>query len=125
MEQDVWEKCSVVSGTDHAGIATQVVVEKKLLKEKKLTRHDLGREQFVSEVWKWKNEYGSRIVKQLKRLGSSLDWDREVFTMDEKLSRAVNEAFVRMFNEGLIYRDTRLVNWCCKLRTAISDIEGS
>jgi len=112
-----------VPGTDHAGIATQVVVEKKLMKERNLSRHDLGREKFIEEVWKWKNEYGGGIVSQLKRLGSSLDWDREVFTMDEKLSRAVTEAFVRCFDEGLIYRDNRLVNWCCKLNTAISDIE--
>jgi len=110
-------------GTDHAGIATQVVVEKKLQKERNITRHDLGREKFIEEIWKWKQDYGWRIVNQLKRLGCSLDWDREVFTMDKKLSKAVTEAFIRMFNAGLIYRETRLVNWCCKLNTAISDIE--
>ncbi|KAL8526538.1 hypothetical protein ACS0TY_015654 [Phlomoides rotata] len=108
---------------DHAGIATQVVVEKKLKRERQLTRHDLGREGFVAEVWKWKNEYGGTILRQLRRLGASLDWSRECFTMDEKRSAAVTEAFVRLHKEGLIYRDIRLVNWDCTLRTAISDIE--
>ncbi|KAM7474595.1 hypothetical protein LguiB_021838 [Lonicera macranthoides] len=112
-----------VPGMDHAGIATQVVVEKKIAKERKLTRHDVGREAFVSEVWNWKNEYGGMILKQLRCLGASLDWSRECFTMDEKRSKAVTEAFVRLYKEGLIYRDLRLVNWDCVLRTAISDIE--
>ncbi|KAL0336886.1 UNVERIFIED_CONTAM: Valine--tRNA ligase, mitochondrial 1 [Sesamum calycinum] len=112
-----------VPGMDHAGIATQVVVEKKLMREMKLTRHDVGRERFVAEVWKWKNEYGGTILKQLRRLGASLDWTRECFTMDEKRSLAVTEAFVRLHKERLIYRDLRLVNWDCVLRTAISDIE--
>ncbi|KAK9292131.1 hypothetical protein L1049_020089 [Liquidambar formosana] len=112
-----------VPGMDHAGIATQVVVEKKIMRERKLTRHDIGRERFVSEVWNWKNQYGGTILKQLRRLGASLDWSRECFTMDEKRSRAVTEAFVRLYTEGLIYRDLRLVNWDCVLRTAISDIE--
>lgn len=112
-----------VPGMDHAGIATQVVVEKKIMRERQLTRHDLGRHKFVSEVWKWKNDYGGQILKQLRRLGASLDWSRECFTMDEKRSKAVTEAFVRLYREGLIYRDLRLVNWDCVLRTAISDIE--
>eukprot|EP00899_Mesostigma_viride_P028366 jgi/Mesvir1/8714/Mv02646-RA.1 len=112
-----------VPGTDHAGIATQTVVEKKIMRDKKLTRHDLGREEFLKQVWAWKEQYGNTILSQLRRLGSSVDWDREVFTMDEKLSKAVLEAFVRMYEQGLIYRDNRLVNWCCTLRTAISDIE--
>uniref|UniRef100_A0A0D9VNJ4 valine--tRNA ligase n=1 Tax=Leersia perrieri TaxID=77586 RepID=A0A0D9VNJ4_9ORYZ len=112
-----------VPGVDHAGIATQVVVEKKLMREKKLTRHDIGREEFVSEVLKWKNEYGGTILNQLRRLGASLDWSRECFTMDEPRSKAVTEAFVRLYKQGLIYRDYRLVNWDCTLRTAISDVE--
>ncbi|XP_042596493.1 valine--tRNA ligase-like [Cyprinus carpio] len=110
-------------GCDHAGIATQVVVEKKLMRERKMTRHDLGRENFIQEVWKWKNEKGDRIYHQLKKLGSSLDWDRACFTMDDKLSYAVQEAFVRMHEEGVIYRSKRLVNWSCTLNSAISDIE--
>lgn len=93
-----------VPGLDHAGIATQVVVEKKLMRDRRSTRHDLGREKFVSEVWKWKHEHGGNILKQLRRLGASLDWSRECFTMDEKRSKAVIEEFVRLFKEGLIYR---------------------
>ncbi|KAM2975805.1 hypothetical protein FF1_001925 [Malus domestica] len=112
-----------VPGMDHAGIATQVVVEKKLMRERQLTRHDIGREKFVAEVWNWKNKYGGTILQQLRRLGASLDWSRECFTMDEKRSRAVTEAFVRLHKQELIYRDNRLVNWDCVLRTAISDIE--
>ncbi|XP_070532577.1 valine--tRNA ligase-like [Ptychodera flava] len=110
-------------GCDHAGIATQVVVEKKLMRERQLTRHDLGREKFVEEVWKWKNEKGDRIYEQLKAMGSSYDWDRACFTMDDKLSRAVKESFVRLHDEGVIYRSNRLVNWSCRLNSAISDIE--
>ncbi|XP_053395585.1 valine--tRNA ligase-like [Mercenaria mercenaria] len=110
-------------GCDHAGIATQVVVEKKLWKEQKVTRHALGREKFVEQVWKWKNEKGDRIYHQLKRLGGSYDWDRACFTMDPKLCRAVAEAFVRLHEKGLIYRSVRLVNWSCTLNSAISDIE--
>ncbi|KAJ3677900.1 hypothetical protein LUZ60_001703 [Juncus effusus] len=112
-----------VPGMDHAGIATQVVVEKKLMRENKLTRHDIGREKFVSEVWKWKEQYGGTILTQERRLGASLDWSRECFTMDEKRSNAVTEAFVRLHEQGLIYRANRMVNWDCTLRTAISDIE--
>eukprot|EP00057_Strongylocentrotus_purpuratus_P008719 XP_011663193.1 PREDICTED: valine--tRNA ligase-like [Strongylocentrotus purpuratus] len=112
-------------GCDHAGIATQVVVEKKLWREKKLTRHDLGRDKFVEEVWKWKNEKGGRIYDQLRTLGSSMDWDRACFTMDPKLYSAVQEAFVRMHQNGTIYRSNRLINWSCTLKSAISDIEVS
>uniref|UniRef100_A0A8C8G9G2 valine--tRNA ligase n=1 Tax=Oncorhynchus tshawytscha TaxID=74940 RepID=A0A8C8G9G2_ONCTS len=110
-------------GCDHAGIATQVVVEKKLMRERGLSRHDLGRDQFIQEVWKWKNEKGDRIYHQLKKLGSSLDWDRACFTMDPKLSYAVQEAFIRLHEDGVIYRSKRLVNWSCTLNSAISDIE--
>ncbi|KAK9930034.1 hypothetical protein M0R45_027093 [Rubus argutus] len=112
-----------VPGLDHAGIATQVVVEKKLMRDSGKTRHDIGREEFVSKVWDWKNKYGDTILQQLRHLGASLDWSRECFTMDEKSSKAVTEAFVRLHNQGLIYRDNRIVNWDCVLRTAISDIE--
>lgn len=112
-----------VPGTDHAGIATQVVVEKKLWKEQKRSRHDLGREAFIAEVWKWKEQYGNTILEQLRHMGASVDWSREAFTMDAKLSRAVEEAFIRLHEKGLIYRDTRLVNWSCQLKSAISNIE--
>jgi valyl-tRNA synthetase len=112
-----------VPGCDHAGIATQVVVEKKLWKEQKKTRHDLGREKFIEKIWQWREEKGGRIYHQLKRLGSSFDWERACFTMDPMLCRAVTEAFVRMHEQGLIYRSNRLVNWSCSLRSAISDIE--
>uniref|UniRef100_A0A8C5HE09 valine--tRNA ligase n=1 Tax=Gouania willdenowi TaxID=441366 RepID=A0A8C5HE09_GOUWI len=110
-------------GCDHAGIATQVVVEKKLMRERGLSRHDLGRDSFIQEIWKWKNEKGDRIYHQLRKLGSSLDWDRACFTMDDKLSYAVQEAFIRLHEEGVIYRSKRLVNWSCTLNSAISDIE--
>ncbi|XP_076309887.1 valyl-tRNA synthetase [Tachypleus tridentatus] len=110
-------------GCDHAGIATQVVVEKKLWKEQQKTRHELGRERFLEEVWKWKNQKGHRIYEQLRLMGCSVDWDRATFTMDPKMCRAVTEAFVRLHDEGLIYRSYRLVNWSCTLRSAISDIE--
>ncbi|XP_043285479.1 valine--tRNA ligase isoform X2 [Venturia canescens] len=110
-------------GCDHAGIATQVVVEKKLWLEEKKTRHDLGREKFVEKVWEWKNEKGDRIYQQLRKLGSSFDWERACFTMDPKLCRAVTEAFVRLHDENVIYRSNRLVNWSCTLKSAISDIE--
>jgi valyl-tRNA synthetase len=110
-------------GTDHAGIATQTVVERRLAKDEGKSRHDLGRTAFVKRVWEWKEQYGGRIVDQLKHLGVSVDWSRERFTMDDGLSAAVTEAFCRMHEKGLIYRDTRLVNWCCALNSAISDIE--
>src|SRR5690349_11691121 len=109
-------------GTDHAGIATQVVVERELAKEG-IDRRELGREAFVERVWAWKAEYGDRIVGQMQALGSSCDWDRLRFTMDEGLARAVREAFVRMYRDGLIYRGERLVNWCPRDTTALSDSE--
>ena len=105
-----------VPGTDHAGIATQTTVEKKLARERGITRHDLGRDVFLKEVWAWKEQYGNTITGQLRRLGSSLDWSRERFTMDDMLSKAVQKAFVELHARGLIYRDNRLVNWCCKLK---------
>ncbi len=111
-----------VPGTDHAGIATQNVVERQLAKEH-IDRHALGRETFVEKVWEWKKEYGGKIIGQLKRLGASCDWQRERFTMDEGLSRAVREVFVRLYEEGLIYRGERLINWCPRCHTALSDIE--
>ncbi len=111
-----------VPGTDHAGIATQNVVERKLAAEK-IDRHQLGREKFVEKVWEWKRESGGRIIEQLKKLGASCDWDRERFTMDEGLSRAVREVFVRLYEEGFIYRGERLINWCPRCHTALSDIE--
>jgi valyl-tRNA synthetase len=110
-------------GTDHAGIATQMVVERKLAAEEGKTRHDLGRDEFVKRIWDWKGESGGTITRQLRRLGASVDWDRERFTMDEGLSNAVKEVFVRLYQDDLIYRGKRLVNWDPKLHTAISDLE--
>jgi valyl-tRNA synthetase len=129
--QDVlirWKKMSGFNtlwlpGTDHAGIATQMIVEKELKKTEKKSRHDLGREEFLRRVWAWKEKYGSRIGEQHKALGASLDWDRERFTMDEGLSRAVREVFVRLYEEGLIYREKKLINWCPDCHTALSDLE--
>lgn len=109
-------------GTDHAGIATQMVVERRLAKQG-LTRHDLGREKFIEKVWEWKAESGGQIIKQLHKLGASCDWSRERFTMDEGLSRAVRKVFVRLYKDNLIYKDKRLVNWDPQLQTAISDLE--
>lgn len=109
-------------GTDHAGIATQNVVERELMKEG-LDRHSLGRERFIERVWKWKAEYGGKIFRQLEKLGASADWSRQRFTLDEGLSRAVGMVFVRLYEEGLIYRATRLINWCPRCHTALSDIE--
>ena len=110
-------------GTDHAGIATQMVVERKLAAEEGLTRHDLGREEFINRIWQWKEQSGGTITRQMRRLGDSVDWTRERFTMDEGLSEAVLEVFVRLYDDDLIYRGKRLVNWDPKLRTAISDLE--
>ncbi len=116
-EKTLWQP-----GSDHAGIATQMVVERQLEAEGK-TRHDLGREAFIERVWQWKGESGGNITRQLRRLGSSLDWQHERFTMDDGLSEAVKEVFVRLYEEGLIYRGKRLVNWDPKLHTAVSDLE--
>eukprot|EP01117_Protostelium_nocturnum_P017991 TRINITY_DN741_c0_g1_i1.p1 TRINITY_DN741_c0_g1~~TRINITY_DN741_c0_g1_i1.p1 ORF type:complete len:1036 (+),score=244.27 TRINITY_DN741_c0_g1_i1:121-3228(+) len=112
-----------IPGLDHAGIATQAVVEKRLWKEKKMTRKDLGREEFVKEIWKWKEKHGGQINIQQERMAASLDWSREVFTLDEIRSEAVKEAFIRLYKDGLIYRALRLVNWSCALQTVLSDIE--
>jgi valyl-tRNA synthetase len=109
-------------GTDHAGIATQIVVERQL-DAQKISRHDLGREKFIEKVWEWKEYSGNTITKQMRRLGTSPDWSRERFTMDPALNKTVTETFVRLFNEGLIYRGKRLVNWDPKLHTAVSDLE--
>ncbi len=111
-----------VPGTDHAGIATQMLVEKMLAKEG-IKRDELGREGFLKRTWEWKEKYGSRITHQIRRLGASCDWDRERFTMDAGLSKAVREAFVRLYEKGLIYRGPRMVNWSPFLRTAVSDLE--
>ncbi|HHY98038.1 MAG TPA: valine--tRNA ligase [Firmicutes bacterium] len=111
-----------IPGTDHAGIATQVKVEAYLAKSG-ITRHDLGRERFLEEVWKWKHKYGSEIIRQLQRLGASCDWQRERFTMDEGCSRAVREVFVRLFEKGLIYRGEYIINWCPRCKTSLSDLE--
>ncbi|MCL5677098.1 MAG: valine--tRNA ligase [Firmicutes bacterium] len=109
-------------GTDHAGLATQIKVEEGLRKEGK-SRHELGRDRFVERVWEWKRQYGDRITNQLRKLGASCDWSRERFTMDEGLSRAVREVFIRLYRKGLIYRDKYIINWCPSCHTALSDIE--
>ena len=109
-------------GTDHAGIATQNVVERQLA-EKGLTRDDVGREEFIKHVWKWREKSGGAIINQLKRLGASCDWDRERFTMDEGLSNAVRKVFVRLYKEGLIYQDQYIINWCPRCKTALADLE--
>jgi valyl-tRNA synthetase len=116
-ENTLWQ-----AGTDHAGIATQMVVERQLAAQGK-SRHDLGRDDFIAEIWKWREHSGGTITRQLRRLGASLDWSRERFTMDEGLSEAVHEVFVRLYEEGLIYRGKRLVNWDPVLHTAVSDLE--
>ena len=110
-------------GTDHAGIATQMVVERQLMERQQPGRRDMGREKFLERVWEWKAESGGIIINQLKRLGASCDWSRERFTMDEGLSKAVLKVFVQLYRDKLIYKDKRLVNWDPKLLTAISDLE--
>jgi len=112
-----------VPGTDHAGIATQIKVEEQLRKNEGLSRHDLGREKFLERVWDWKHQYGNRIVEQQKKLGASCDWDRARFTMDEGCSKAVREVFVSLYEKGLIYKGSRIVNWCPHCVTALSDAE--
>lgn len=112
-----------VPGTDHAGIATQLMVERDILKNEEVTREELGREEFVKRTWEWKKKYGNIITTQIRRLGASCDWDRERFTLDEGLSKAVREAFVRLYEKGLIYRGPRLINWSPGLKTAVSDLE--
>ncbi len=112
-----------VPGTDHAGIATQIKVEEQLRVKEGLTRYDLGREKFLERVWDWKNQYGNRIISQLKKLGASCDWSRERFTMDEGCSKAVREVFVNLYDKGLIYRGNRIINWCPHCITALSDAE--
>jgi valyl-tRNA synthetase len=112
-----------VPGSDHAGIATQLMVERELLQKDEITREELGREKFVARTWEWKHKYGGMITNQIRRLGASCDWDRERFTLDEGLSRAVREAFVHLYEKGLIYRGPRLINWSPGLKTAVSDLE--
>jgi valyl-tRNA synthetase len=109
-------------GTDHAGIATQIVVERQL-QEQGQSRHDLGRKNFAQKVWEWKEKSGNTITSQMRRMGDSVDWSREYFTMDDGLSRIVTETFVRLYEQGLIYRGKRLVNWDPELKTAVSDLE--
>lgn len=112
-----------VPGFDHAGISTQAVVENRLIKLEGKSRHDYGREKFLEKVWEWKDEYQQKIMTQTKRMGSSSDWNRVAFTMDDNLSRAVREAFVTLHKKGMLYRANRLVNWCCKLTTTLSNLE--
>ena len=112
-----------IPGTDHAGIATQTVVEKTLKRDEGMSRHDLGREEFLGRVWQWREKFGDIIIRQLRKLGVACDWDRTVFTMDEKLSRAVREVFIRLYKKGLIYRGKRIINWDPVAHTALSDEE--
>ncbi len=112
-----------IPGTDHAGISTQIVVERALWRDIKKTRHDLGRESFLQEAWKWKAAYEKRICSQLKALGISLDWSSYYFTFDKTMSSKVIQAFVRLHEDGIIYRDSRIVHWCPSLKTTLSDIE--
>ncbi len=117
------KKTLYLPGTDAGGLATQMVVEKMLYRENKTSRHDLGRDEFIKKVWQWKEKYGNQISTQLKSLGASLDWSKEEFTMSKKLEDATQEAFIKCYNDGVITRDNRLVNWCTILQTCISDIE--
>ena len=112
-----------VPGTDHAGIATQIKVEEDLRVNEGLSRYDLGREKFLERVWQWKEKYGSRIVEQQKKMGVSCDWERSRFTMDEGCSKAVREVFVNLYEKGLIYKGSRIINWCPHCVTALSDAE--
>jgi valyl-tRNA synthetase len=121
-QRQLGRKVLWVPGMDHAGIATQNVVERKLAAEG-VSRHDLGREQFVEKVWEWKEEYGGKILNQIRRLGASVDWTRERFTLDEGLSRAVREVFVRLYEEGLVYKGDYIINWCNRCHTALADDE--
>jgi len=115
-------KTMFLPGSDHAGIATQMVVEKKLATQG-ISKHDLGREKFLETCYKWKEESGGIIMNQMRKLGGSFDWDRCIFTLDEPRTRAVEEAFIRLFERGLIFRSNRLVNWDCTLKTAVSEME--
>ncbi len=121
-QRQLGKKVVWVPGTDHAGIATQNVVERALAKEGK-TRHDLGREAFIEKVWEWKQEYGSKILNQIKRMGASVDWSREAFTMDPNLARAVRKVFVQLYHEDLIYKGKYIINWCGRCHTALADDE--
>mgnify|MGYP001161750963 CR=1 FL=1 len=111
------------AGTDHAGIATQMVVERKIAAEEGKTRHDYGRDAFIDKIWQWKAESGGTITRQMRRLGNSVDWERERFTMDEGLSAAVRKVFVQLYNEGLIYKGDYIINWCSRCHTALADDE--
>src|SRR5215203_94434 len=110
-------------GVDHAGISTQLMVTRQLKKEEHKSPQDIGREAFTAKVWEWKHKYGGEITRQIRREGLSVDWSRERFTMDESLSRAVREVFVRLYEQGNIYRGNRIVNWCPKDKTVLSDLE--
>ena len=121
-KMDGYETCWV-PGTDHAGIATQSKVEAFLQETEGVSRYDLGREAFLERVWEWKQNYGGTIIRQLRRLGTACDWERERFTLDEGLSKAVEEVFIRLYEKGLIYKGHRIINWCPKSRTALSDEE--
>ena len=116
-------KCFWQPGTDHAGIATEIVVEKQLIKEKKISKKQIGRDKFLKKIWEWKNISGNKIIDQLQRLGTSVDWSISRFTLDDGLSESVKKVFIELFNKGLIYQDKRLVNWDTVLETAVSDLE--